>query len=403
MYKVLVVDDDYIICKGLQKFIKWQEYGFEADDYAMDGLEALEMMERNTYDLIIADIRMPNMDGIELIKSIRQKGYTLQIVILSGYRDFEYAQTALEYGVKKYILKPVNEKAFINTITEIRNEIEEGIRQKLTINESRLILKEKIVLDLLKSGENSIQAYKKAKDIGIEFDNKAFRVFIIDANCDDKKKQSNISSFIVKKTVEEIIRKYTEVYIAYVENNKIAVLICMDKNKMVPIKPILEEIIQFVEKYAGNTAFISVGNEVLKYELIFESFNNANIGFENGFISEESRIIYFDDIADKSAINSLVKYVRENCCEKLSLQFIANMFFFNPAYLGRVFKNYTGLSFNDFLIECKIEKAVKLLESKKYKVYEISEKVGYADYDHFCRVFKSKKGCTPSEYKACNK
>ena len=402
MYKVLIVDDDSIICTGLQKLINWEDYGFEAEDYALNGLEALKMVERVVYDLIITDIRMPKLDGIELIKALRQKGYTSKIIILSGYRDFEYAQTALEFGVKKYVLKPVNEKTFINTIVDIRNEIEEGIKQKLTINESKIVLKERIILDLLKEGEESILAYKRAKDIGIDLDNKTFRVCVIEG-CGNDKNGRNISGFVIKKFVEEIVDKHSAGYAADVGNNRISALICFDDNGMHPLKLILEEIFQFIDKYTGNAVNISVGDEVSKYDLIFESFHNACAGLESEFFNEQHRILYFDDIADNSVIKSTVRYVKENCCEKLSLHSIANKFFFNPAYLGRVFKSYTGLSFNDFLIECKMEQAVKLLESKKFKVYEISEKVGYTNYDHFCRVFKLKKGCTPSEYKSGNK
>lgn len=399
MYKALIVDDDSIICAGLQKLINWEEYGFTAEDFALNGLEALKMVGNERYDLIITDIRMPKMDGIEFIKALQQKGYSSKIIILSGYRDFEYAQTALELGIKKYILKPINEKKFVDTIIDIRNEIEEDHRQKQTMNESKIILKERVILDLLKEGEENLQAYKRSKDFEMDLENKTFRVCVIEF-IDKDKRGLNTSCFVIKKALEELINKYVTGYIAQVGDTKIVALICLDSKSIPALEYKLDEIFQFIDRYTGNAANISVGNEVSIYTQIFESYNNACAGLESGFLNEQHKILYFDELENQSGLNVIVKYVKEHCCEKLSLQSIANKFFFNPAYLGRIFKSYTGFSFNDFLIDCKMEQAVKLLESKKFKVCEIAEKVGYADVDHFCRVFKSKKGCTLSEYKS---
>ena len=165
MYKVLIADDDSIICAGLQKLINWEEYGFTADDFALNGVEALKMMETKQYDLIITDIRMPKMDGIEFIKALQQKGYSPQIIILSGYRDFEYAQTALELGVKKYILKPVNEKKFIEAIIGVRNEIQEKHRHKQTMCKTTVT---HLLLDILILGWRNSNHRSEERRVGKE-------------------------------------------------------------------------------------------------------------------------------------------------------------------------------------------------------------------------------------------
>lgn len=398
MYKVLIVDDDSIICAGLQKLINWEEYDFIADDSALNGAEALKMMEKNHYDLIITDIRMPKMDGIEFIKAFQDKGFSPETIILSGYRDFEYAQTALELGVKKYILKPVNEKKFIDAIISVRNEINQKHRHKQTMNESRMILKERAILDLLKEGEESLLAYKRLMDLGMDLDNKAFRVCVLEL-LDKGRRGSNPSYFIIKKAFQEFADRNAAGYAAQIDDSRIAVLICLAAEAVPASGYKADGIFQLLERYAGCTAKIAVGNEVPAYTRIFESYNNACALLEGGGINEQHRIMYFDEMENQKGLNEAVKYVKEHCCEKLSLQFIANKFFFNPAYLGRIFKSYTGLSFNDFLTDCKIEQAVKLLESRKFKISEIADKVGYADVDYFCRMFKTKKGCTPTEYR----
>lgn len=399
MYKVLIVDDDSIICAGLQKLINWEEYDFIADDFALNGVEGLKMMEKNHYDLIITDIRMPKMDGIEFIKAFQYKGFSPETIILSGYRDFEYAQTALELGVKKYILKPVNEKKFIDAIISVRNEIQEKHRHKQTVNESKMILKERAILDLFKGEEESLLAYRRSKDLEIDLDNKTFRVCVMEL-LDKGRRGPNPSFFIIKKAFEEFEDKNAAGYAAQIEDCRIAVLICLKAECITASGYKADGIFQLLERYEGYTAKIAVGNEVPVYTRIFESYNNACTLLESGCINGQHRILYFDEIENQRGLSEAVKYVKEHCCEKLSLQFIANKFFFNPAYLGRIFKSYTGLGFNDYLTDCKIEQAVKLLESRKFKISDIAEKVGYADVDYFCRIFKSKKGCTPSEYKS---
>lgn len=402
MYKVLIVDDDFIICTGLQKLIDWEVYGFISKDYALNGLEALEMLEKTVYDLIITDIRMPKCDGIDLIKEIRQKNYPSKVIILSGYRDFEYAQTALEFGVKKYILKPVNEKILINTIIDIKNEIDESISQKLVLSESKTILLEKAIIELLKSENKNSYIYTNLENMGVDLKNKIFQVCIIDS-FKNSIEAEYVLGLVLKKTIVEIVKKYSAGYTAYIGDNKYVILFCSDGKSGNSVKTVCEEIFNYVNKFAGSTVNISIGNEVTEYYMIYQSFYNAASLSSNYFTNENQHILFYDDIVTNSTIEGIIKYVRENCCEKLTLQSIANRFFFNPAYIGRIFKSHTGLKFNDFLIECKIEKSEQLLENSKYKVSEIAEKVGYTDYDHFCKVFKSKKGCSPSEYKVKNR
>lgn len=399
MYKVLIVDDDFIICAGLQKLIDWKQYGFEAKDYALNGLEAIEMIERSAYDLIITDIRMPKFDGIDLIKAMRERNYTSKIIILSGYRDFEYARTALEYGVKKYILKPVNEKVLISTITDIREEIDESNSQKLALNESKTILREKVLLELFKSEDKNLLIYRKLNNMGIDLKDKVFQVCIIEPAGKTSEDEEVLGS-VMKKAVGEIIGRRNAGYTVDTGNNKIAVLFCLGGTTTVTAREICEEIFVYLEKSTRKLVNIAAGSVETEYRMIYNSFKNAESICIGGFFNETRHILFHEDLQNNNAIETIIRYVRENCCEKLTLQSIANKFFFNPAYVGRIFKLHTGMKFNDFLIECKLEKSIQLLENSKYKVSEIAEKVGYTDYDHFCKVFRSKKGCTPSEYKS---
>lgn len=124
MYQVMIVDDERAIRNGLKIIIDWHEVGFEVVALAQNGEEALSMMERQKIDVLLADIRMPKMDGLCLAREIRKSGGNMQIILISGYRDFEYAQQALSLGVNDYLLKPVNEEKLKDRLTHIKAKLD---------------------------------------------------------------------------------------------------------------------------------------------------------------------------------------------------------------------------------------------------------------------------------------
>lgn len=125
MLKVLIADDEPNIREGLVHLIDWNSYGFVVAGLAINGLEALEFIQQENPDLLITDIRMPDMDGLELIEQIRTFNDSIRIIVLSGYDTFYYAQKAIQYGAERYILKPIEEDELIECLEKIRRENEE--------------------------------------------------------------------------------------------------------------------------------------------------------------------------------------------------------------------------------------------------------------------------------------
>ncbi|MUT65844.1 response regulator [Paenibacillus sp. NEAU-GSW1] len=105
--KVLLVDDEPHITRNLEKVIPWEMLGLTVAGTAKNGMEALELIEAEPFDLVLCDIRMPIMDGLDLVKHIREKGAECDIIMLSGYQDFAYTRAAIQYGVQDYVLKPI--------------------------------------------------------------------------------------------------------------------------------------------------------------------------------------------------------------------------------------------------------------------------------------------------------
>ncbi len=106
MYRVAVIDDEDLIVQGLVRTMPWAQYGCEVVATASDGASAIEMVRKEQPDIIFTDIQMPRMDGLSMIAALRSEHPDLQITILSGYPNFEYAQRAISLGVARYVLKP---------------------------------------------------------------------------------------------------------------------------------------------------------------------------------------------------------------------------------------------------------------------------------------------------------
>ncbi len=124
MYRLIVVDDDVDAVNSLSKNFPWEQSGFSLVGTFQDGESALEWLKEHTVDLILCDIKMPNMNGLELARRAHAMRRPEKIIFVSGYKDFEYARKALEYGVSNYCIKPVTFGEMRETIQKVLKELE---------------------------------------------------------------------------------------------------------------------------------------------------------------------------------------------------------------------------------------------------------------------------------------
>lgn len=123
MVTLLLIDDEYLLRRGICETIEWAEYGIEIIGTSANGVQGLEMAIKHKPDIIITDIRMPLMNGLEFMIKVKESGLTPKIVVLSGFDDFEYARTAMHNGAVAYILKPVDNDQLVETVRSIAKGI----------------------------------------------------------------------------------------------------------------------------------------------------------------------------------------------------------------------------------------------------------------------------------------
>jgi two-component system response regulator YesN len=124
MYKVLLVDDERIIVEGISRTVNWNTFQTELAGTARNGLEAMAFIETNQPDIVISDIKMPGMNGLQLVEKVYEKYPHIVFILLSGFSEFDYARSAMQYGVKHYLLKPCNENTITDALTEVIAELE---------------------------------------------------------------------------------------------------------------------------------------------------------------------------------------------------------------------------------------------------------------------------------------
>lgn len=134
MYKVVIIDDEPIIVEGLSRVIKWEEYGCRLVGTAYDGMDGVNVIREQKPDIIFSDIAMPGMDGLKMIAAIKVEQPDAMIAILTGYRDFDYAQTAIRLGVCRFLLKPSNlselEEAVQFMVSELKKKHPEQAKEE---------------------------------------------------------------------------------------------------------------------------------------------------------------------------------------------------------------------------------------------------------------------------------
>jgi len=125
MYQLLIVDDEPKIRKGIISCYPWEQMGYHIIGEANDGYEALDLIHTQHVDVVLTDVKMDNYSGLDLCSALYAEKNSVIVVILSGYDEFTYAQKAMQYGVKRYLLKPTNYNEVIETFLEIKNFLDD--------------------------------------------------------------------------------------------------------------------------------------------------------------------------------------------------------------------------------------------------------------------------------------
>lgn len=270
MYTVIIADDEEEIRKRIVRKVKWEELGFRVVGEAENGIEALEMIEKMEPDLLLTDIRMPFLSGIELARQVREIRPTVQIAFLSGFDEFSYAQQAIQYNVISYILKPISS----NELTEEMRKIKKIIDQKFEKFASESPLQEQmeksgfllpLLLDDYQREESEedmhdlIQGARSCGLVGSNYSDALQYVVMVTSISDGEKERTTRASV---NAVDMILKKYVRYVSCYLKGRVVSVLSATSVGFGKYLHIIVEEIVQSVERIMGYSCAIGVSRSV---------------------------------------------------------------------------------------------------------------------------------------------
>lgn len=504
---ILIADDEKIVREGLHYIIDWEELGFCICAEAATGTEALDKIKQYQPDIVLLDIRMPNMYGTDLMEQARCDGYCGYFIILSGYSDFKYAQSALHCGASFYLTKPIDEDELTNAVLQVKEKIIESSHQEHSLHQYRQKARVMILQDLLTGAEHNptlnyaelglsapiyqvviyenylpyANFYNFAHMLRVtNQDQRSFEHITINGqevillkgsfalerfnSClhhyeIGTQKSSPLDTIFltygpVVSSIAQISKSYevctqlmqrrffcdenqhvlsyemlpqidfsqsiTDNNLAYSYSQKLCqfIMTCnrrrigetlaelkkqlfICKNSVAEIKYFLADIFfqmkQYITHTYTNTEIPFLPNSTILEEIEKKSYLYEILLYFTGqfdiiirAIGATSRESVFDDI---------LHYIGHAYTEPLKLETIAPLFGYNSSYLGKLFSQKMGMTFNNYLDKLRIQYAIELLRTTDMKVYEVASKVGYKNVDYFHQKFKKNTNQSPAEYR----
>lgn len=370
MIKLVIADDERLIREGIRYSIDWNRLGIEITGEAATGREALEMIEKHQPQLLFTDIRMPGLNGLELIKQANQAKKNIKTIILSGYNDFSYAQDAIKLGVKDFLLKPLDDQELYITIKRVIEEINEeqmeGLeKEKRKIDEFVKGLSNEIPLSL----ENLMKQYS--------------RYFIVVWESAGGMAPENI---LIGNGFQNV----------YGQNEKnFGYLIGFEEQEAGSIEAIHQQFIK--SSFIGGASDYSSD-----FSVISKLYDQAQLAKDHYKSLGQEGCLKFSELAGNIDLTDIIQYITHHYHKALTLHELASSIYISDSYFSRIFKEKTGKKFIDYLTEIRIDKAKQLLEYTDLKTNEVSSSVGYPNARYFSQIFKKYTGFVPSEFKKKN-
>lgn len=381
MWKLLIADDEPKIRKGIRRIINWEQYGICDIVEAEDGEQALEIIQNNNINIMLLDINMPFLNGIQLLEKIQQIDSRISIIIISGYDEFSYAQKALKYNVLEYILKPVNKNELENVIRKALDKIEKDQKDKNYLEWANKQLdtnleyfKNTIFSKWLSNKLSDKEMLEDLNFLGKRFDNNIGMILISTMNKNsesryNKKWNDRLIEFAIENIVNEDFKDISNKIISIDDNDNIIIIL---------------EITDVSEWIAYKRELKKKINLYLKFDVILEQKNT-----DEGILS--TKVIYneiLECIKNKKKYSKLVlhviNYLETNYyLSDININDIAKNLEVTPSYLSKLLKKETGLSFVEYLTDIRIKKSIILMMDTTIKIYDVAELVGYSNQHYF--------------------
>lgn len=322
MFKVMIIDDETIIRTGIKNIINWKQFECKICAEASDGEEGAALIKQHSPDIIITDIRMPGIDGLKMINEIKDLVPNCRIIVLTGYRDFDYVQEAIKLGVFDFVLKPTKIEELtavidraVNELKALKSKEEEFSKLKKLFEQNIPVLKEKFLYDLIyEIYPSSEDVLSRADLLGIDLS--PFLLLVVEIDVDENAKISqydrNLYQFGIINTFMDVFSDSFKV--TNIPLNDVAVAFILEIKGSVDYLTLINNKCDYLQELLTNcfgiTVTIAVSSEGREIMQLSEKYRECMEALERKFYIGNNTVIYHEDI------KGFFKYVDYSPLEK---------------------------------------------------------------------------------------
>lgn len=442
MYTILVVDDEPLICKGLSALLTTSGIDITAIHTAHNGYEALDCLRSDDIDLLVTDIQMGTMNGIELMQQAKMIKPWVETIIISAHETFQYAQMALRLGAKDYLIKPLNGDQFLDTVRnvllkmrrpepagqeEILAKLQDHFRMEAPMPQSAEWLK-RLIADPVGSKE---LIARLSKQYHIRLEGPYFSFIRIQLKGSMNAKEAPLSTeglrllqYAALNITNELLAEQWNHTAFYASDEEIGIIVQWSEEqyaeagagKLNELDMIGRSLYFNIHKFLGISSLIGISQILKGIEFLDQLNEQAVKALLCSTQHPDHYVFYYGDFnwslypkppseEEVSAQTSMIvekakAYIHVNYNQKgLTLHEVAHSNHVSPNYLSYLFKKEVGSNLWEYVIKLRMEEGRRLLLQTDMRRYEISEKVGYESPEHFSKIFKKYYGISPSELK----
>ncbi len=341
MYRILLVDDEALIREGVSENVQWGKYGYELAGSCENGRDALEFIEENPVDVVMTDICMPYLDGMELSERINEQYPGIKVIILSGYDEFEYAKRAIRYGVKEYLLQPITACEMGEVLGGLKKELDKErdsekriSHMRATYHKGQLLLYSDVILNLITGSKTEDESRRELKEAGIRTEAAVYRVAVAELDIYAKtdklneqcKKESALMAFVLYNISQEIVKKYMAGEVCQGKDHRTFILFYADKPAETEktIRKVCGEIIAQMNRATHLDVNIGVGSYRKRMRDIYLSYEEAEEALEYHYTLGGNHVLEIEGIRQsrrttglEDILDEILLHVKENHSQKL--------------------------------------------------------------------------------------
>ncbi|HZG86091.1 response regulator transcription factor [Paenibacillus sp.] len=392
-WKMMIADDEWIIRDGLKDVIPWEKLGIALAAEAEDGEQALELAIEQRVDLVLADINMPIMNGLELISKLRSALPDAKVVILTGHDEFSYAQEAIRLQVDDYLLKPVQPEQLSQVLAKLTEELERERRQEAHLNaaskqieKNLTLLRERFCLEWVDGtlAEEEIQdqlTFLQLPSVAPRAVGVARWLGLARSGEWIGEKDKQLHLYAMENIALELLAPHRAV--AFRERSGMIAFLVWGR----PDDDVPGRIEAAISKYLKASSVVC-----------FERNEQGLAGVSSSYQAAKAAVY------KQTQLSPLAKKAKEIVEQRygdpeLSLERIAGELNVSAVYLSRLFKQEAGISFVHYVSQTRVKHAIRLLTGTDLAMHEIAERIGYESQHYFSTAFKRATGYSPIQYR----